>query len=385
MNLAVCGRFHYHNYISFLARAGVLHRFYYSHRVRTDFRSLAISSDQAVNCWPKEYLIRLHGILTGGWLIAQFAPFYGALWQMGVLRRWDGCDLFHIMLHGAGLKLIRRARTEGAQIILEPVNHHPLKLNELLMEEADRFGLKQFGALRSIQQLQIEEAHNSDFILAPSRSVRDSFVQQGYDPAKTAVLPYGVDLERFHPSPDGMKLNGTFRAICVAQVSLRKGQLYLLEAWKKLRLPRAELLLIGSVSYEIKAALRRYHGIFRHIPFVPNHQLWRYYASSSLFVLPSVEDGFSCVVGEAMACGLPVITSANNGAAEIIREGKDGFVVPIRSPEAIAERLDLLYRNRKLLLGMSTAALAKARAELSWETYADRLCTLYQSLYQGRG
>jgi glycosyltransferase involved in cell wall biosynthesis len=382
VNVAVCGRFHYHNYVRFLACAGILNRFYYSHRVARDVRRLGIAADQAVNCWPKEYLIRLHGILTGGWLIAQLAPVYGALWQLGVLRKWASCDLLHVMLHGTGLKLIQRARSDGAKIIVEPVNQHPEKVNQLLGEEADRFGLRPIQSFRRIQQLQIEEASSSDFLLAPSHAVRDSFVERGYEPGRTGVLPYGVDLQRFHPLPNGIGLNLPFRVICVGQVSLRKGQLYLLEAWNRLRLPRAELLLIGATSYEMKAALRRYHGTYTYIPFVPNDELWRYYGSSSLLVLPSVEDGFSYVVGEAMASGLPVITTVNNGAAEIVCEGKDGFVVPIRSSDAIAERLDLLYRNKELLREMSQAALAKAHAELSWSKYAIRLCRFYASVFQ---
>jgi glycosyltransferase involved in cell wall biosynthesis len=382
VNVAVCGRFHYHNYVRFLACAGFLNRFYYSHRVAREVRWLGISSDRAVNYWPKEYLVRLHGILTGGWLTSQLAPFYGDLWQIGVLRRWDRCDLLHVMLHGTGLKLIRRARNEGAKIIVEPVNQHPEKLNELLAEEADRFGLKPTRRLRRIQQQQMEEAASSDFLLSPSRAVQDSYVRRGYEATRTAVLPYGVNWQRFHPLPSEKESDETFRVICVAQVSLRKGQLYLLEAWSKLSLPNAELLLVGAIANEMKAPLRPYHGTFRHIPSVPNHELWRYYGSSSVFVLPSVEDGFSCVVGEAMASGLPVITTANNGAAEIVHEGKDGFVVPIRSCEAIAERLELLFRDRELLREMSTAALVKARTQLSWKNYAIRLCALYESVFQ---
>jgi Glycosyl transferases group 1 len=83
-----------------------------------------------------------------------------------------------------------------------------------------------------------------------------------------------------------------------------------------------------------------------------------------------------------MACGLPVITTANTGGGEIISEGTHGFVVPIRSSEAIAQQLELLYRNEELRAEMSRAVLAKAQAELSWESisidYA--ACTIAGSL-----
>ena len=384
VNVAVCGRFHYHNYVRFLEQAGFLSRFYYSHSLATSAARLGIASDRAVNCWTKEYLLRLHGMLMRQWLVPQLYPLYAGLWQIGALRAWNQCQLLHLMLHGTGLELIRRAKDEGAIVLAEPVNQHPEALNEILREEAERWGLKARRSLYRIQQQQIEEATLTDFLLAPSRIVQDSFIKRGYEQLKTAVVPYGVDLDRFRPLPNGTKLDRRFRVICVAQVSLRKGQLYLLEAWKKLRLRDAELLLIGTVSYDMNTIMRRYGGMFRHIPFVSNHELREYYGRSSAFVLPSLEDGFSCVVGEAMACGLPVITTVNNGAADIIRDGTDGFVVPIRSSEAIADRLELLYRDKQLRQEMSCAALAKARSGLSWETYACRLCALYASLLKAK-
>lgn len=383
VNIAVCGRFHYHNYVRYLDQAGLLNRFYYSHKLSTDAANLEIQCDRAINLWPKEYLIRLHGRLTRGRLMLEFAPLYAGLWQMGVLRRWDLCDILHLMLHGTGPSLVRRAKDEGAKVVVEPVNQHPHGVNEILDEEAERLGLKARHALSRIQERQIEEATLSDFLLAPSRIVRDSFVKRRYEKNRTAVLPYAVDLSRFHPIADAAESDHTFRAICVAQITPRKGQVYLLEAWKKLDLPNAELLLIGSLSHEMGPALRRYDDIFRHIPFVPNQQLLQYYGRSSVFVLPSLEDGFAVVTAEAMACGLPVITTVNNGAADIVTHGKDGFVVPIRSPEAIAEHLELLYRNIELRNEMARAALTKAQTELGWDMYAGRLCELYRSIFAG--
>jgi glycosyltransferase involved in cell wall biosynthesis len=379
VNIAVCGRFHYHNYVRFVQQAGALHRFYYSHRRATDAANLGVANEHAINVWPKEYLVRLHGMLMRTWMMPQLAPLYGDLWQAGVLRRWDRCDILHVMLHGTALKLLRRAKQEGAMVIVEAVNQHPEGLNEILSEEAEHLGLKRRRALHRIQERQIKEAAESDFLLVASQVVRNSFMKRGYQEARIGILPYGVDLTRFHPIAETPESDRKFRVICVAQVSLRKGQVYLLEAWKKLALPDAELVLIGAISYEMDNILRRYDGLFRHFPFVPNHKLFEYYGRSSVFVLPSLEDGFAVATAEAMACGLPAITTVNNGAADVITDGTDGFVVPIRSPAVIAERLELLYRDEALRQDMSRSALTKARSELSWETYANRLCGFYRS------
>ena len=383
VNIAVCGRFHYHHYVRYLDRAGLLGRFYYSHRMSSNADTLQMTRERAVNLFAKEYLLGVHNRFARGWMASEFAPLYADLWQAGVLRRWAACDVLHLMLHGSGAALIRRARREGSAVAAEAVNRHPEALNAILSEEHERLGLRAITGLLRIHERQVEEALASDFLLAPSKMVRDSFVARGYDSRRTAILPYGVDLERFHPRDtcdQEPETDRTFRVICVAQISPRKGQLYLLEAWKKLGLPRAELLLIGGAAHEMMPMLRRYADLFTHIAAVPNQQLRDYYARSSVFVLSSVEDGFGQVCGEAMACGLPVIATGNCGAAEIIAEGVEGFVVPIRSPEAIAERLELLYRDEELRRRMSQAALAKTRAELSWEKYASRLGELYRSM-----
>jgi glycosyltransferase involved in cell wall biosynthesis len=386
VNVAVCGRFHFHNYIRYLDQAGLLNRFYYSHKRSTDAANLGIQRDRAVNLWAKEYLVQLHARLTRGRLLPEFSPYYADLWQMRALRQWKPCDVLHLMLHGTGRSLIRRAKQEGATVVAEPVNQHPIGMNAILNEEADRLGLKGTQRLQRIQERQIEESLASDFMLSASHIVRDSFVDRGYDATRTAIVPYGVDLNRFHPVGGQAKQDIPFTVSSVGAISPRKGHIYLLEAWKKLALPDAELLLIGSMSPEMTPILGRYDGLFQHLQFVPNHELFHYYARSSVLVLPSVEDGFGLVCAEAMACGLAVIVTENAGTADIVTHGNDGFVVPIRSPDAIARHLEALYRDRELLQTMSKAALAKARNELGWDKYADRLSDFYRTAvnYNGR-
>jgi glycosyltransferase involved in cell wall biosynthesis len=166
----------------------------------------------------------------------------------------------------------------------------------------------------------------------------------------------------------------------VGQVSLRKGQQYLLEAWKQLKLKNSELLLIGAVQKSIEPLLRRYEGTFSHIAAVPNGRLHEYYGESAVFVLPSLSDGFGYVVTEAMACGLPVIVTSNTGAADVVQDGKQGFVVPIRSPQAIASHLERLYSDSALREEMAEAALKRAH-ELSWDWYASEVCEVYRSMF----
>jgi glycosyltransferase involved in cell wall biosynthesis len=87
-----------------------------------------------------------------------------------------------------------------------------------------------------------------------------------------------------------------------------------------------------------------------------------------VLVLPSLGEGFGLVVTEALACGLPVIVTPNVGACDLVRDGQEGYVVPVGSADLIAECLHTLHGDRELLAAMSRQAQASA-AEASWESY----------------
>jgi glycosyltransferase involved in cell wall biosynthesis len=383
INLAVCGRFHYHNYVRFLSEQGILNRFYFSHRISTNCKTLGLERAQAINIWPKEYLLGLHNRLLRGRYELQMTPLYANLWQAGVLNKWKRADAFHFMLHGNALRLCRRAKREGSIIIAEAVNSHIEDMHAIVDGERENLGLKRrTEGLSRLHLNQLEELALSDFLIVPSVAVRDSFVKRGYDARKTAVLPFGVDTERFRPLEvdDPSRDNSVFRVLCVAQISPRKGQVHLLRAWKSLALPNSELVLIGALTHEMRDVVEGYRGSFRHIPYVPNDRLREHYGRASVFVLPSLEDGCSYVCAEALACGVPVITTSSNGACEIIEHGKDGFIIPPLSSEAIEEHLSLLYEDTRLRGQMSMAALEKARSKLGWQNYAHRMSHVYQGV-----
>ena len=101
-----------------------------------------------------------------------------------------------------------------------------------------------------------------------------------------------------------------------------------------------------------------------------------------VFVFPSLFEGFGLVILEAMAQGLPVITTSHTVGPDIIEDGVDGFIVPIRSSEAIAEKLELLAADRPRLEAMREAAIATAR-RFTWENYRRRLAEVLAPLVTG--
>lgn len=377
VNLAVSGRFHYHNVAPYLYKRGVLNCFYYAHRISTDGKSLGIPAERLVNVWIKEYLLQGHSRLS--WLpgLDVMGPAYRQIWESVSLANWMAGDLLHIMLHGGGVNMISRAHSDGAVVIGEPVNAHPNFQNEVLNFEYERLKIRKRLKLSIAQNRMINEFGICDRLLVASQFVKRTFVEEGSDETKIDVLPFGVNLSRFSIKSDADRYRKKFRVICVAAISIRKGQVDLLEAWKHLALPDSELILIGSLDPEMRGMLKSYSGIFTHIPFVANQELGQYFNESSVFVLPTLEDGSSLVCGEAMASGLPVITTVNNGAAELVDDGVNGYVVPIRSPHVIAEKLSLLHRDREKAATMGKIGAEKMQLLSGWDGYGGKLVEIY--------
>lgn len=357
----------------------MLNRFYYAHKISTNAENLGIPRHKLVNVWFKEYLLQAHSRLPSFFCVESFKPFYRTLWELGSIINWQPADVLHIMCHGGGRRLIGRAKTEGSVVIGEPVNAHPDVQNEILNSEYDRLKIKRLYKRTLAQTRILEEIEMADRLVVASNFLKRSYVENGYPAEAIDVLPYGVDLSRFSAVPKLNAEQDKFRVICVAGISVRKGIIDLLDAWKIFGPAKGELILIGRISSEMVDILKPYEPYFKHIPFVPNHELKNYLSASTVFVLPSLEDGFGLVCSEAMACGLPVIATHNTGAAELIEDEINGYVVPIRSPQIIADKLEMLYRDREKAHVMGCNAADKVRSMHDWAGYAEKLIAYYKS------
>ncbi|GFP20495.1 hypothetical protein HKBW3S03_01998, partial [Candidatus Hakubella thermalkaliphila] len=218
----------------------------------------------------------------------------------------------------------------------------------------------------------VSEANETDFVVVPSTFVRNTFIDVGYPEEKILLNPLGVDLERFVPKNDGFE-DDIFRVIFMGILSVQKGVHYLIRAWKKLDIPKAELLLVGGfdrLSREVilNEAKNGKNVIFGGGTATPEREFMR----SNIFAFPSNQDGFGSVVLEAMACGLPVIVSQNTGAKDCVRDGLEGFVIPTADVDALCDRINYFYKNRDKVEEMGRRAREQA-LKYDWESYRKRL------------
>ncbi len=281
--------------------------------------------------------------------------------------------VFHGFNH-MSLTSMRKAHGLGAKTIVDRASAHAVTQDRLLREEFARFDAPYPASASALVTRHVQEYDKADLIVVASVFIERTMLEQGTPADKLRVLPLGFDPGKFQPGPPP---DGRFRVIFVGLIGVRKGVHYLLEAFKRLALPDAELVLVGGLSSDARLFLDAYRGVYTHIPFVDQAQLADLYHSASAFVLPSVEEGFGMVVVEAAASGLPVIISENVGA--VIRDGVDGYVVPVRDVEALAARIETLYRDRDLARRMGQSAHEYVQ-QYTWDRYHRGLIEIYEEL-----
>ena len=177
------------------------------------------------------------------------------------------------------------------------------------------------------------------------------------------------------------KDDAIFRVIFVGNLCFRKGSHYLLRALNELKLPNFEFFHVGPVSEEMTEFINSnapknffFHGK------QPQENLIKYYAQSSVFCLPSLEEGLAMVQVQAMACGLPIICTPNAGAEDLITDGVEGFLIPIRNVEALKEKISFLYKNTDICSAMGKAASNRVQSSFTWSDYGKSMIEKYAEI-----
>ena len=246
----------------------------------------------------------------------------------------------------------------------------------LLLDEADREPEWAATLTGNRDSAAKTERKDAELALADVVFVASSFTRRTLGEASgfkgtVVVVPYGAPTflppAPATPPAPAKKL----RVLFVGSLGQRKGLSYLFAACRQVR-AAITLTVIGRKPLEPCAVLDRELAAVRWIPSCPHEQILQEMAAHDVFVFPSLFEGFGLVLMEALAMGLPVITTPHTAGPDLIHEGVEGFIVPIRDSVVIAERLELLHREPDRLAEMSRAARRRAR-EFSWAGYEETL------------
>jgi glycosyltransferase involved in cell wall biosynthesis len=292
--------------------------------------------------------------------------------------------------NSAGLEILQCARREGLRAVMEQTIA-PMRVElELSKQERARFANWEIVSESSdgaAEYCQREEAEwqAAEVILCGSEFVRDGVAQCCGPAEKCVVVPYGVDLPSLHRGEGGRRpdevaplnlqpsiLNRPLRVLTVGVVGLRKGSPYVMEAAKQLK-DKAVFRMVGSIGVTSQAEAQLREHVELTGP-VPRSDIAQHFAWADVFLLPSICEGSAAVTYEALGYGLPVICTPNAGS--VVRDGLEGFIVPVRDATAIAGRIDQLAQDVGLRAQMAAQAKARA-AEFTVEAYGRRLLAAF--------
>jgi starch synthase len=289
-------------------------------------------------------------------------------------------DLF-LFYNGSGLSSCRHAKKKNVITVVEAVNSHVEFQEDLLKEEYENLKLSWTPFHQSEKIRRLKEYEEADYILLPSEFVKRSFIEKGFPANKLIKVPFGFDNLNKIEIKEVSNSKRHFTVLFVGSISVRKGLRYLIKAFNALEQPNKKLIIVGprdavsGIDDMILSDDIIFKGVLKEV------ELANEYSLADVFCLPTLEEGMALVQGEALSFGLPIITTTNSGGDELITEGQEGFIVPIRDAKAIHEKLRLLSSDKDLLSKMKLAAQKKAGSLNGWDASGAMLCEKLETLF----
>ncbi len=247
-----------------------------------------------------------------------------------------------------------------------------------------------FGFLRPLVWWYTRTNFNAaDYALAPSRLVQQDMLQHGV--RRVGLWRRGVNAEKFHPKRANAEMRRRLSGghpedtilLYVGRISVEK-KIEQLRAVLD-HVPGTRLAIVGDGPTYLKQELARH---FEGVPvtfmgYLRGEELWSAFASSDIFVFPSAMESFGLVLIEAMASGLPVVTSRVGGADEIVQSGVNGYVFKVGDTRGMVDgvRAILSSPTKRHIMGRNARLFAETQ---SWPAMMDELLRCYDDLISGR-
>ncbi len=290
-----------------------------------------------------------------------------------------------------------KAKKRGIVTVVERASAHPLAEKQILENQYGKLSVNPPKIPKAQLKKSVREIEEADYVLVPSNFAYKTHIEQGISKDKLAIIPFGVNLEKFKTMnnprqrrragplagvglwPKQSAISNEFVVLFVGQVTIRKGAHHLLQAWQQLELKNAELWLVGNIDKSFKkldiySNVRKsdsvkFLGFRRDVPDLMK--------KASLFAFPSLSEGSALVNYEAMASGLPVITTYNAGS--VVEDGKNGFIISVGDVNALSEKIQFFYNNRKEAVEMGKEG-RKTVSQYTWDNYGNKLASFYRKI-----
>ena len=306
---------------------------------------------------------------------------YGSAFNKEVLRRSPVNSSHVYAFDHAARDLFNSPMMNGRQRVLDQI--YPAFSDETIQCEEEKrwpgWGKWSFSSFyespvfKKWCDIQCEEWDLADTIIVASeyskRSVCAALPEISH---KVKIVPLTVNITEYerHKRVRRRKLHRPLRVLFVGTVSLRKGLPYLLSAFERIDPSVATLRVVGPIQLSAEK-IRKYAGRVEFCGPVPHAQMPMTYSGADLFVFPTVSDGFGAVMLEAMATGLPVVSTDHCG--DVVADGVNGYRIPIRDVDAICDCIQRFATSPDLLEGLSAGA-AETVEKFRLANYQRSLC-----------
>ena len=243
--------------------------------------------------------------------------------------------------------------------------------------------LEACGYLMDSQNAEVygEEARKADYHIVASSYSTQALVFDNISQNRIFKVPYGVDDNRF------LKSNRSYsqeklQVLFVGEVNQRKGIRQVLEAAKVINSDKVVFNIVGLGKEYCSELNSEYESYVHFLGRVPYEELLHQFSSSHIFLFPTMGEGFGLVLLEAMASGLPVITTENCGGKDIVVNEQNGFIIPVGDTKSIIDKVNWALTHPIQLQEMSIEAVNTAR-NYTWPAYEDGVRSAISQILKG--
>jgi glycosyltransferase involved in cell wall biosynthesis len=296
-------------------------------------------------------------------------------------RYLHDADIFHVRSAAGQGGAIATAKRRGMKVVVDQSIAHPAFIDRALAPDYKDLGISHWMSMRdAFCRLMVEDCEQADCVLVNSDFVKETFVAEGFAAEKIRVEYLGVRPDFFGLKQD-WRIDGPVRILFTGGFGVRKGAPHFLAALHGLRergIPYTATV-VGSVDdLSRMSAANPLPPELRFVPRVPQDELKRFLSSHDLYLFPTLAEGCANSAMEALAAGLPVITTRECGLPA--RHGEHAWLIPPRDPAAICDAVELLRDDARRREGLGRAATAFMRETYRWERFGTRVRRLHESL-----
>ena len=226
--------------------------------------------------------------------------------------------------------------------------------------------------------------HVADYYIAISRQLERDLIELGISKSRIIYLPNAVDVKLFRPQ--GEKEDDLI--LFVGRISFTKGLHVLLDSLHFLNRsvslviigPAASLNYYQDIQKSIEKENRRGKNKITYLGSLDQAEVAKWCQKASILILPSFSEGFPVVILEALSCETPVIATPVGGVPEVVRDGKNGILVPRNNPLKLAEAIQYLLDNKDIRIRLGLEGRKLVKRSFSLDVIANKLCSIYRNL-----